>query len=100
VVLATGHHLALNDLSHSVDYLEGDQRFKDDRELVSYNPNEDEWIEVAHIKWHSKLLEEIYLKFNKTMHLCRYSATELGRFVLDYCYKKKSITEMIKEYII
>ena len=89
VLIGVGHHVVLNELY--------DYELKDDRVLIPYNDDEETWIEVAHIKWHYQLLEEIYNKFTKTMNLCQYSAREMGVFVLDYCYKKKSITEIIKD---
>jgi len=92
VILGVGHHVVLNELY--------DFGLEDERVLVSINSDEDEWVEVAHIKWHSNLLEEIYLKFTKTMDLCRHSAKELGTFVLDYLYKKDGIMDMIKDDII
>lgn len=89
VILGVGHHVVLNEL-----YNYGVQ---DDTVLVPYNVNEEDWIEVSHIKWHYQLLEDIYNKFTKTMDICKHSARELGVFVLDYCYKKKSIIDIIKD---
>ena len=92
VILGTGHHVVLNRLY--------DYGLEDERELKPYNHKEEDWIEVSHIKWHYQLLEEIYKKFTKTMDICKYSAREQGIFVLEYCYKKTPITELIKDTVI
>jgi len=92
VILGTGHHVVTNSLY--------DYGLEDERELIPYNPKEENYLEVAHVKWHYQILEEIYQKFTKTMNICQYSAREQGIFVLDYLYKKKPIEEMIKEFII
>lgn len=92
VILGTGHHVVLNELY--------DYGLTDKRELKPFNRDEDTWVEVAHIKWHEQLLEEIYNKFTKTMDICKYSAREQGIFVLEYCYKKTPITEMIKDVLL
>lgn len=92
VILGTGHHVVLNELY--------DYGLTDSRVLKPFNESEDKWVEVAHIKWHEQLLEEIYNKFTKTMDICKYSAREQGIFVLEYCYKKTPITEMIKDVLL
>lgn len=92
VIIGTGHHVVLNGL-----YEYG---MEDDRLLVPFNEDENTWIDVNHIKWHYQLLEEIYNKFTKTMDICKYSAREQGIFVLEYCYKKTPITELIKDVLI
>lgn len=92
VILGTGHHVVLNGLY--------DYGLEDDRLLVPYNKEEEGWVEVAHMKWTHQILEDIYNKFTKTMDICKYSAREQGIFVLEYCYKKTPITELIKDVII
>jgi hypothetical protein len=92
VILGTGHHVVLNGLY--------DYGLEDDRILIPYNKEEDTWIEVAHMKWTNQILEDIYNKFTKTMDICKYSAREQGIFVLEYCYKKTPITELIKDVLI
>lgn len=86
VILYTGHHAAVN--------TSADGSFTDDRPTVPANPSEEQWVEVAHVKWHEGILEEIYNKFLKTALICEYESRELGIFVLEYCYKKKSIQEI------
>ena len=92
VLLYTGLHAAVN--------TSADGSAHDDRPLVSANPDWQEWVEVGHVKWHEDILEEIYKKFTKTALICEYESRELGIFVLEYCYKKKSIEEIIHDVTI
>lgn len=92
VILGTGHHVVINRLY--------DYGLEDERQLIPYNPDEETWVEVSHMKWTHQILEDIYNKFTKTMDICKYSAKEQGIFVLEYCYKKTPITELIKDVII
>lgn len=89
VPLAVGHHSVSNFIDD----------FQYDGVLVPYNEDSSTWARLAHIKWHSQLLEDMYVKMCLTVN-CPYWRREIFKFVLDHLYKKKSISELIEPTVI